>query len=179
MTRFAVALFFLLAACDQTKLATVRNASEFRFVGPATMAVHAQPNGSSPVVVTYRRGETVSVFAVKGEWAEVRAGEGTGWARTSDLVTTQQQEKREADNVMPRFVVPPSPIADLSTRGEIVVEADVNTSGEVVNVRVIRNTTGSPGLAYKNAESLRSAKFAPIIRNGNRENFIYEYRVSY
>jgi uncharacterized protein YgiM (DUF1202 family) len=169
-----------LAACGGGEVAApIREAKEFRFVGPETMNVYKSPDASSPVIVTYERGESVSIFEVRGEWAEVRVAEGSGWAKTSDLVTTQQQEKLEADNLTPRFIVQPSPVTDLGTRGEIVIEANVNTSGEVIDVKVIRNTTGSPGLAYKNAEALRSAKFAPIVRNGKREKFIYEHRVSY
>ncbi len=176
------ALLFTLSACSKSEplpLQEDRTAIEFRYVGPDRAQVRAQPNRSAPVVATFQRGESVSVLAKSGTWAEVRVAGGSGWMPLSETVTTVQQKQIEADNTSPQFTRPPNAVADLQLRGELVLEADVNTDGDVVSVRVLSNTTGSEGLAFKNVEELRKAKFTPVVRRGRRERFIYEHRVTY
>jgi TonB family protein len=180
---FAVAATFLiLAACskDGAEVAQPqRTAIEFRYVGPAKVSVRSQPSSSAPEIAAFERGESVSILAKSGSWAEVRVADGSGWIPVGDLVTTVQQEKIEADNTTPHFITPPPAVTDLGVHGEIVLEANVNSDGDVTSVRVIRNSTGSPGLAFKNSEALKRAKFTPVVRGGRHESFIYEHRVSY
>ncbi len=66
-----------------------------------------------------------------------------------------------------------------SARGEIYLEADVNSDGEVTAVRTISNTTGSLALEAQNTDSLKQAKFYPIVRNNERVKFKYYHRVTY
>jgi hypothetical protein len=175
------ASFLILAACskDAEVVQPERTAIEFRYVGPAKVSVRAQPSPTAPEIAAFERGESVSILAKSGSWAEVRVASGSGWIPLADLVTVVQQEKIEADNTTPHFITPPPAVTDLGVHGEIVLEANVNSEGDVTSVRVIRNSTGSPGLAFKNSESLKRAKFTPVIRGGKHEPFIYEHRVSY
>ena len=64
-------------------------------------------------------------------------------------------------------------------RGEILLVANVNSDGEVIDVKVERNTTGSRSLEAMNVAALRRARFVPIVRRGKRTPFVYDYHVTY
>jgi outer membrane biosynthesis protein TonB len=70
-------------------------------------------------------------------------------------------------------------VTQTTPRGEIVLEAAVNTDGDVTSVRTLTNTTGSMGLEAKNRAELEGTKFYPIVQKGQRVPFTYEYRVHY
>jgi len=130
------------------------------------------------VLQKYLNGEALSVMAEKGEWVEVRTGDRTGWARHADL--TSAEAIREAEkNPQPKFRVMPMPVTAPSARGEIYLEADVNSDGEVTAVRTLSNTTGSSALETQNISALKAAKFHPIMQNNQRRQFKYYHRVSY
>jgi TonB family protein len=73
----------------------------------------------------------------------------------------------------------PMSVSAPGAHGEIYLEADVNSDGEVTAVRTLVNTTGSAALEAQNASALRSAKFFPIVRNNERTKFKYYHRVTY
>ena len=83
------------------------------------------------------------------------------------------------EDPQPKFRVMPMPVSAPSARGEIYIEADVNTDGDVVSTRMITNTTGSALLASQNEAALKSARFHPIIVKGERQKFKYYHRVTY
>ncbi|MGH9459309.1 MAG: hypothetical protein ACRD2J_16865, partial [Thermoanaerobaculia bacterium] len=106
----------------------------------------------------------------------------TGWVPTADLTTQAPPsgDVRVGGMPIPQFRVPPAPVfSPTGASGQIVLEANVNSSGDVLSVRVLRNTTGREDLALKNIEELKRAKFYPLVRGGGRQPFIYEHRVSY
>jgi uncharacterized protein YgiM (DUF1202 family) len=148
------------------------------YISAPELKIHAKPDEASPVISTYENGESVSVLARKEGWVEVRTGTGSGWARAADL-RTAEAATQEPDSLTPRFRKSPAPITQTTTHGEIVLEADVNTDGDVTAVRTESNTTGSTELEVKNTAELRSAKFFPIVQHGKRVPFTYEYRVHY
>jgi len=149
-----------------------------RYVASPELPVHEQPNEASPVMATYQNGEAISVLSDKGEWAEVRSGDGSGWAKTADLGSAQAKEAYESDPT-PRFRVMPLPVSAPGAHGEVYIEADVNSDGDVISTRIITNTTGSPALASQNEQALKSAKFHPIIQKNQRTPFKYYHKVSY
>jgi TonB family protein len=55
----------------------------------------------------------------------------------------------------------------------------VNSDGDVIDVKVVQNTTGSRSLEAMNVAALRRARFVPIVRHGRRTPFVYDYHVSY
>lgn len=148
------------------------------YVGAPELPVREKPDDAAPVIATYQNGESISVLAEQGEWVEVRTGETSGWARKADLTTAEGKTEQEK-NPQPKFRVMPLPVTAPSARGEVYIEADVNTDGDVVNTRIITNTTTSPVLAQQNADALRSAKFYPIVQKGERVPFKYYHRVTY
>ena len=179
----AIALPLLLLACgqkDETPVADVRPAIAVEYVRGDDLPVHAQPSDGSPIVTKYGNGESVSVLSRSNGWAEVCTANGSGWAKEEGLADAAASKQSEADNLTPRFRGnPPSPVTQPGATGEIVLEADVNPSGEVTSVRVVSNTTGSPALAAKNVAMLQGAKFHPIVQHGERKPFIYTHRVHY
>ena len=180
----------LLAACsrepDATSTDTATDTREpiaVEYVRGAEVAIHAKPDDASPVVTRYMASESVSVLSKKGEWVEVRTAFGSGWAHASELApaaeTTASESGGGTGEAPARFIVPPEPVTQPGASGDIILEADVSSSGDVFGVRVTENTTGSPGLAQRNVDALRKTKFAPIIKHGQRMPFTYEHRVHY
>ena len=182
MKRLAL-LLLLTAACKQetvvdTTPTDTREPVAIRYVGAPELAVREQPNDTAPVLVTYQNGEGVSVLAEKGEWVEVRTGDRAGWARAAELTTAEGKQESE-DNPQPKFRIMPMPVSAPSVHGEIYLEADVNTDGEVVAVRTLVNTTGSPALEAQNTQALKAARFHPIVQKNQRVKFKYYHRVTY
>jgi hypothetical protein len=180
MKRLPFLLLIALACSREQAIAPTdtREAVDMAYVTAPEMRVHAQPNDSSPVVLTYQNGESVAIMSRQGEWVEVRTGERTGWGHAGDLGTGAEAKSQE-ENPQVRFRMFPSPVSAPSAHGDIYMIAEVNTDGDVVNVKITENTTGSEGLAIQNAAALRSAKFYPIVKNGERKPFQYFHRVSY
>ena len=182
MKVFAVLL--LLAACSRdatppvTETMDTREPTGVLYVGSPELPVHAEPNEQSELLATYTNGEAVSVLSEKAEWVEVRTGNRAGWAKRAQLTTAAEKDESEA-NPTPKFRIMPLPVSAPAAHGEIYIEANVNTDGEVTSTRMLSNTTGSTALADQNAAALHSARFYPIIRKGERQPFKYYHRVTY
>lgn len=149
-----------------------------QYIAVPELLVRAQPNDTAAVITKYPIGEAVSVLAKQGDWVEIRTGDRSGWVRAAELQTPEQQASGEA-NPEPKFQRMPLPISAPSARGEIYIEASVNTDGDVTDTRLITNTTGSAQLAQQNADQLKAAKFYPITVKGERKTFKYYHRVTY
>ena len=149
-----------------------------RYVSGPELPVRERAEEAAPVMTTYQRGESVSVMSEQGDWVEIRVGDRTGWAK-KDAVGTAEEASQTSDVDAVRFAKPAPSVINLTAKGEIYIEADVNTDGDVVNTRIISNSTGNPALAIQNAAALRQAKFYPITKNGQRTPFKYYHRVTY
>jgi hypothetical protein len=55
----------------------------------------------------------------------------------------------------------------------------VNTDGDVIEVKMGKNTTSNNALAAANANALLQAKFYPMVQKGQRMTFFYEHKVVY
>jgi outer membrane biosynthesis protein TonB len=182
MRRLALLLLVFAACAQETRVNTdtmdTREPIAVRYVGTPELPVRVQPSDTAAVIATYQNGEAISVLSQKGDWAEVRTGDRAGWAHAADL-TDAAGKKAQEDNPQPKFRVMPLPVSAPSARGEIYIEASINSDGEVTDVRIITNTTGSTALAQQNADALRSAKLYPIMQKGERRPFKYYHRVTY
>ena len=140
--------------------------------------MHQKADDAAPVLVTYQNGETISVLAKKGEWVEVRTGDrsGLGARGRAHVGGGSEGSRRESVPEVPRHVIP---VTAPGAKGEIYLEADVNSDGEVLSVRVLLNTTGSPTLLDRNIGALEQAQFYPIVQKGERKGFKYYHRVTY
>lgn len=178
------ALAILLGACKGEVAVTdtvptdTREPISVLYVGAPELVVREQASETAKVLATYQSGEAVSVLSEQGEWVEVRTGDRSGWAKKADLTNAEGKEKAEADP-QPKFRVMAMPVSAPSAKGEIYIEGNVNSDGEVTAVRIISNTTGSPALAEQNAAALHGAKFYPIVVNNQRKAFKYYHRVTY
>jgi hypothetical protein len=181
--KISLLALLLLVACGSKRQVPVASAETPRlaiaieYVGVPHMDIRTQPNDVAPVITSYAYTETVSVLARQGEWAEVRTVDGSGWAHATDLISAAQAAAVKSET--PRFMTPPAPVANNGRRGELGFEAKVNTDGVVVDVRTVKNTTGSEPLAVANAEALMSARFYPLIQNRTHIAFTYQHHVYY
>lgn len=176
----------VLAACSKSEPPPDDPAIDTRapigveYVRGAELVIHAKPDAASAVVTKYLASEAVSILSRQGDWVEVRTASGSGWAKASELASGSEiSAGAGGESTSPRFIVPPEPVSQPGASGEIVLEADVSSNGDVFGIRTIRNTTGSDGLAARNVAALQKAKFAPIIKHGQRLPFTYEHRVHY
>ena len=181
--KISVLVLLLLVACSSKRQVPVAAAEEPRlaiaiqYVGVPQMSIHTQPNDVAPVITTYAYTETVSVLARQGQWVEVRTVDGSGWAHASDLIDAKQAAAMKGET--PRFMIAPAGIPNGGRRGELGFEAKVNTDGEVVDVKTVKNTTGSDALAVANAEALKNSRFYPLIQNKAHVAFTYQHHVYY
>ena len=181
MKPWAFALLVAVACANEpavTETVDERAPIAVFYVGAPELAVREQPNDTAAVITTYSNGEAVSVLTDKGDWVEVRTGDRAGWAKKADLTTAAEKTASE-DNPEPKFRLMPQPVSAPSAKGEIYIEASVNTDGDVVSTRLLSNTTGSAALAAQNEGALKRAKFYPIIVKGERQKFLYYHRVTY
>lgn len=182
MKYLAVTLLLLAACTSEQPAATgtvdTREPIGIWYVGAPELPVREQANDTAAIITTYSNGEAVSVLSEKGEWVEVRTGSSAGWAKKSDLTTAAGKADAE-ENPQPKFRVMPLPVSAPSAKGEIYIEADVNTDGDVVSTRIITNTTGSAALGSQNENALKRAKFYPSVVKGERRRVLYYHRVTY
>ena len=189
MKQLFVAILLLLAAvaCTQkpAPVASDTNAADpaqrlaidVQYVAVPTMTVYARADVNAPVIGSYGLTEAISILETQGEWSLIRTYDGAGWVKSADMMTGAALDRIAAD-ATPRFYVAPRPIP-FNTRGEILLQAKVNTDGAVIEVTPVKNTTGSAALAAANAEALKEAKFYPLVDKGTRKTFVYEHRVVY
>lgn len=189
MMKHLVLALLILTACvqrpapvanDDAQLvlpAEERLAIAVEYVGVPVMTVYERPLAGAAVTGSYGLSEAVSVIRVKDDWKMIRTFDGTGWVKAADLLTAEQAG--QVDFTVPRFYVAPVAVDAPRARGEIELQAKVNTDGAVVEVKTVRNTTGSQALATRNAEALRQAQFYPMLDNQTRKTFIYEHHVYY
>jgi TonB family protein len=180
MRAFVVALILAAACADEAPQGpAMRTPIAVEYVRGDSLDIHEKPRDDAPVIARYDGGESVSILSRKGDWSEVRTANGSGWVRASALASAAESKAAESDVVKPRFRIAPAPVTQPGARGEILLVASVNSDGEVIGVKVERNTTGSRSLEAMNVAALRRARFVPIVRHGRRTPFVYDYHVSY
>lgn len=189
MKQFGIACLLVSAlACTQKPSPVVeeqrplpaadRPAIAVEYVAVPTLSVYDEPSDTAPLSATYGFKESISVIGIRGDWKQIRTFNGAGWVRANDLMTGAQAKEFE-DNPVPRFYQAPAKI-DAKARGEIVLEAKVNTEGEVFDVKMLSNSTGLQSLADQNSTALRAARFYPMFtKDGRRTLFVYQHHVYY
>lgn len=183
MHRAASLLAFALLACGnepvaETGTVDARMPIRVAYVGAPELSVREQASDTATVIATYQNGEAVSVLADKGEWIEVRSGDGSGWVKATELTDAAGQAAADA-NPEPKFKIVPMPVSAPSAQGAIYIRAKVNADGEILSTEILENTTGNTALAEQNANALKSAAFYPMVVKGERRNFEYFHRVTY
>jgi len=183
-SRIVVLALLTLISCrtkqhpETAPIVGAREAIAIAYVGVPSMNIYAHPGGAGEPVTSYGYTETVSILSRNGDWVEVRTVDGSGWSRANELIDAPTVEKILKDP-NPRFATTPAAVAHPGTRGEIVLEAKVNTDGEVIEVKTVSNTTGSMPLEAANAGALKQARFFPMVQNHQRVTFYYQHHVFY
>ena len=185
MRKLIVLAAILLFSCAKTQPTAapsndIKMPIDTLYVGVPRLNVYAQPNDTSPIVTTYGYTESVSILSRNGGWSEVRTFDGgSAWVRSAELINAVDVET-VLQNPTPRFALAPQQIPNARVHGVILLQARVNTDGDVIDVLPSRNTTGRDDLLEANADALRRAKFYPLIdKKGQRSSFTYEYSVVY
>lgn len=157
-----------------------REAIAIMYVATPEIEIHQQASKTSKVIATYRQGESISLLAINGAWAEVRTVDGSGWVDQNALSREKASGAVLPDDTSVRFIREPRAVASNSRQpGEIVLDASVNSEGEVVGITTVRNTTGSAELERRNRDELNNATFEPMILHGKPQTFIYTHKVTY
>lgn len=176
----AVITIALLAACGRAEAPAEppsRETIAIKFAA-GDLEIRQSPKDDAPLITTYKTGESVSILAEEGEWSEIKISyEKSGWARTSNLVASKSEVGSTAGEV--RFRVAPEPVTQPGASGVIRLEATVSVHGDVTGVRTLENTTGRKELELRTADSLRKAKFFPLLQEGKAQQFVYEYTATF
>lgn len=142
-------------------------------VTASKLNVRKEATTRSDVVAAARRGERLSLLARAGEWSLVRLSSGAeGWAASRYL----RDDRCLPDREFQLLDAPPLTFGEDGPRGTVTVEATVNEAGRVVGTKTIANTTGSDELRRSAEQEIRSATFAPPVRNCKPKRFIYVYQ---
>jgi uncharacterized protein YgiM (DUF1202 family) len=152
------------------------------FVNVSTLNIRGDASTSAEIVGHARRGERLIVVGDAGGWLRVRLNDGTaGWV-ASQLVVREGAAARPRRNGCPpdsnySFISPPKPsFSEDGPHGMVVIEANVDARGIVISTRVVSNATNDVSLAAIAEREIRSARFAPPIRNCAPKAFFFTYK---
>lgn len=146
------------------------------YVAVPSMKVFQKPSLDAQITGQYGLTEAISILDRKDGWCKIRTFEGIGWVQQKDLMNGDTADK--LDTTTPRFYTAPTAV-EFRGHGELTFQAKVNTDGQVVEVKLVKNTTGSNDIAQKNADALSAATFYPMVDSGSRKTFVYEHKVYY
>ena len=145
----------------------------------AAKSVNVRESASTKAATVARlsRGARLTSFEEKDGWLRVKLADArTGWIR-KDLV-------RKDDGCLPdrRELLLTPPMLRMSDgsgapgpKGKVVVEADIDETGAVKAVRVVKNETGSPDRAETAKNEVLGVKFQPPVKKCRATGFTYVY----
>lgn len=150
------------------------------YVTATTLNVREDSSSNARVVTQVRRGAAVTVIDTAAGWTKVRLANGdTGWVSSDFVSATRPGKLRRGCPADSEFAFVKPPLAAFSEGGPhglVVVDAMVNTSGEVTATKVISNSTGEDAMAKMAEREIRSARFTPPYRNCVPRSFIFTYK---
>jgi uncharacterized protein YgiM (DUF1202 family) len=146
-------------------------------VTTATLNVRDEASTSSGILASVKKGEKLVLLRGDGSWYKVRLSTGVdGWVSSKHV---RRERSCPADSEF-RFVEPPTvSFSDSAAHGVVSVEVDVDAKGRILKTKVTGNTTGDEALAFLTEREIRTAKFAPPVRNCKPMRFIYVYRKTF
>lgn len=152
------------------------------YVTASTLNVRSEASARAGVIGQVRRGANLEVVGEEAGWTQVKlAGGEVGWV-SSDYVSRNQPgavRRRRGCPADSDFAFVRSPMPSFSQDGPhglVVVEATVNTAGDVTSTKVVSNSTGDTALATKAEREIRTAKFSPPVRDCVPRAFIFTYK---
>jgi TonB family protein len=166
-------------------------------VTASALNVRRGPSVDAEVVAKVNRGDELTVIGTNDRWTNVRLANGnSGWVssehvsvdgllREAPRRTATTKPKRPGRAGCPAdadfsFVKTPLPsFTEIPRPGLVVVDASVDAKGNVVSSKIVSNSTGDPELARLAEREIKTAKFAPPIRNCAPRAFIFSYKRSF
>jgi len=172
----------------------VENAIGAARVVANTLNVRSGPSLEGEILRQVKKGDRLSVLQNGDDWLRIRLDDGTvGWVSRALISVDGQPATKKAAAAKPRrsgcppdsdftFAKTPTPsfseVAE-AKHGLVVVEAYVNTKGDVVSTKVVSNSTGDESLAFLAQREMKQSKFVAPIRNCVPREFIFTYRRSF
>jgi len=156
------------------------------YVTASALNVREAPSTGAEVVTQLKKDAQLTVVGSDEAWLQVRLADGrTGWVaerfvseeKAARGQQQQQGKKRSGCDSDYAFVQTPAlSFSQEDAHGLVVVEANVNAKGVVTSTKVVTNNTGNPEAGKVAEREIRSAKFAPPMRNCVARPFIFTYR---
>lgn len=143
-------------------------------VTASTLNVRSGPSTKDALVARVKRGQLLTVLDSRDAWLEIRAPGGqVGWVHSKYTAVEEPclPDKETAEVLS----TPPLSFSELSARGTVRIEAEVNADGTVEKTTVATNTTGSEDAALIAEAEVRQMKFAPPVKRCKPVRFIYVY----
>ena len=185
MRKALVALVLIAAACSspapQQEPEVVPSQPSMQstvYVTATTLNLREDASGSAKVVGQVKRGDALTLLSQQNGWSRVRLASGeTGWVSSQHVSATKPRPKKAGCDSEFSFVKTPLPsFSDSGAHGLVVVDATVNTKGEVTATKIVSNSTGDTSLASLAEREIRSATFKPPYRDCVPRAFIFTYK---
>jgi hypothetical protein len=154
-----------------------------------TLNVRSAPSLEGEILTQIKKNDRLAILQPGDDWIRIRLADGTvGWVSRALIAIDGQPIARAAK---PRksgcpvdsdfhFAKTPTPaFSDSSRHGLVVVEAYVNTKGDVVSTKLVSNGTGDESLAFLAQREMKESKFVAPVRNCMAREFIFTYRRSF
>lgn len=182
-------LVLLLAACSTPapepqatpEQAPPANAIGLVRVTATTLNVREDSSAASPVVTQVKRGDQLTLLSEQNGWSKVRLASGEeGWVSSQHVTSGKPRSRKPGCDSEFSFVKAPlASFSETGPHGLVIVDATVNTKGEVTATKVISNSTGDRTLATMAEREIRSATFKPPYRDCQPRPFIFTYKRSF
>lgn len=182
-------LLVLVAACSspapqepQTAPEPVpQNAMGTVRVTASTLNVRQDASASSAAIAQVKRGDQLTLLAEENGWSHVRLASGEeGWVSSQHVSNGKPRSRKPGCDSQFSFVKTPlAAFSESGPHGLVVVDATVNTKGEVTATKVVSNSTGDKTLGAMAEREIRSATFKPPYRDCVPRAFIFTYKRSF
>lgn len=157
-------------------------------VTASALNVRREPSSDAEVLMQVKKGTALDVLQSDESWVKVRLADGSsGWVAARFVSSDGKKAGAKRAGTKNKGGCPPdsdyaflqNPALSFSedgAHGLVVVEATVNTKGDVTSTKVVSNGTGDESLAFLVEREIKAAKFSPPIRNCVPRSFIFTYR---
>jgi len=150
-------------------------------VTATTLNVRHDASSTSAVVTQVSRGDQLTLLAEENGWSHVRLATGEeGWVSSQHVSSGKPRSRKPGCESEYSFVKTPlAAFSENGAHGLVIIDATVNTKGEVTATKVVSNSTGDSSLASMAEREIRSATFKPPYRNCVPRAFIFTYKRSF
>jgi Bacterial SH3 domain len=148
--------------------------------------VRSAPSLEGEILTQIKKNDRLAILQSGDDWIRIRLADGTiGWVSRALVAIDGARVIKPRKPGCPvdsdfHFAKTPTPaFSDSSRHGLVVVEAYVNTKGDVVSTKLLSNSTGDDSLAFLAQREVKEAKFVAPVRNCVAREFIFTYRRSF